>query len=520
MKKGSSFWISPEGAATRKNCHFFAQKTFTVTKLPETLKLEIACESYYLLFLNGISIGRGPARGSSHIHFYDVYELADHLRKGRNTLKAEVLCMNVPTGRDVPVQAALRVECGLFGSNADWETAVQDREWPEDPPFYTMQQGFCEWRDLRKEKKFRKVRTKVLPEDSPVALRKLLPADMPHPLEREYVPGESLFPAWVPKMDLQDKRIAVLADAEPHTPVPEEVAEALQELSLGGTHAVTLPVPPDQGGLTVIFDFRRMISGRLEIELEAPSGAVLDIAHEEALFKEERLRSDHTATNPSYNLSDRYILKAGFQTVGNYMVDRGFRLVRLTFRHYGKPIKLRKICGIDRRYPLGLRSGFFCSDYPLNHLWETARETLSACIADTFMDCPWRERAFYINDFVVENRSALQLFGDTKLLRHAFRMIFSEADENGIIPCVIPDMTPALIYHGFPKDTTLGYILSSNLTLVLSLYEYWLYTGDPEPVREGYPVLRKMMETFRQWKNAQKVLELPKRYCKLSNFFD
>ncbi|MBP5181445.1 MAG: hypothetical protein J6331_00300, partial [Lentisphaeria bacterium] len=232
MKKGSSFWISPEGAATRKNCHFFAQKTFTVTKLPETLKLEIACESYYLLSLNGITIGRGPARGASHLHFYDVYELADHLRKGRNTLKAEVLCMNVPTGRDVPVQAALRVECKLFGSDTNWEMAVQDREWPEDPPFYTFQQGFCEWRDLRKQENFRKVRPIVLPEDSPLSLRKLLPSDIPHLLEREYLPGESLFPAWVPEMDLHDKRFAVLADAEPHTPVLEKVAEALQLLAL------------------------------------------------------------------------------------------------------------------------------------------------------------------------------------------------------------------------------------------------------------------------------------------------
>lgn len=521
MNNDLSFWIAPEGAADRKNCHFFARKSFSVNSLPQSLELKIACESYYVLKLNGILIGRGPARGSSRIYFYDVYELAAFLHEGSNTLKVEVLCMNVPTGRNVPLQPVLRVECGeLFGSDSSWEMALQEQEWPEDPPFYDMQQGYCEWRDLRREKNFRQVPCTVIPAVSPIYRRKLLPSGIPLPVEHEYLPGESLFPAWVPAADLSDKRIAVLADAEPHFPVPEGLSSSLYELTLGGMHEVVLPVPPDHGGLTVIFNFNRQISGRLEVELDSPEGAVLDIAHEEELFKQERLRSDHTATNPTYNFSDRYILKAGRQTVGNYMVERGFRFVRLTFRNYEKPIVLRSLRGIDRRYPFSLRSRFFCSDYHLNRLWETASETISACTTDIFTDCPWRERLFFINDFVVENRSALQLSGDKQLLRHAFRMIFSEADENGIIPCVIPNSTSMLVYHGFPKDTTLGYILSSNLTLPLSLYEYYLYTGDSELVRECYAQLLKMLKTFRQWKNPRGILELPRRYCGISNFLD
>lgn len=521
MNRPMSRWIAPEGAADRKNCHFFAQKSFPVGELPASLELKIACESYYILQINGFTIGRGPARGSSHIYFYDVYEIAGYLHKGVNVLKAEVLCMNIPTGRNVPPQAALRVECGdRFGSDTDWEMALQDREWPDDPPFYNMQQGFCEWRDLRELENFHIVRVEVVPENSPVCRRELLPSGIPHPVEYEYLPGECLFPAWVPAADLSNKRIATLADAEPHSPVPEGVATALYDLTLGGPHEAVLPVPPDHGGLTVIFNFNRLISGRLEVELDAPEGAVLDIAHEEELFQKERLRSDHSATNPSYNFSDRYILKAGRQSVGNHMVERGFRLVRLTFRNYEQPIVLRSLRGIDRRYPFSLRSRFFCSDYRLNRLWETAHETISACTTDIFTDCPWRERLFFINDFVVENRTALQLSGDTRLLRHAYRMIFSEADENGIIPCVIPNTTSMLVSHGFPKDTTWGYILSANLTLPLSLCEYYLYTGDAGLVRDGYALLLKMMRTFRQWKNARGILELPGRYCGINNFFD
>ena len=77
-----SFWIAPEGEETRKNCHFFAEKTFSVSGVPESLQLKIACESYYLLEINGNTVGRGPARGSSTIYFYDVHEIAGYLRPG------------------------------------------------------------------------------------------------------------------------------------------------------------------------------------------------------------------------------------------------------------------------------------------------------------------------------------------------------------------------------------------------------------------------------------------------------
>ena len=521
MIQNIGYWIGPKGYKDSKNCHFLAQKSFSLDKIDENLELKIACESYYLLQINGITVGRGPARGTSTLYFYDTYPINSYLHIGTNTIKVEVLCMNIPTGRNIPIEPALWVEVGnLFGTNQDWEMALQDEEWPQDAPFYAIQHGYCEWRNLQKINNLTVVTTQIIPKDSLIYARKLVPSNIPLPVERVYYPGECLFPAWVPKADLEDKKIATLADNEEHFPIPEDLASSLHELTLGGIHNIQLPVPPNNGGLTVILNFNKMVSGRLEIDLDAPAGAIVDITYEEELYKENRLRGDHSATNPTYHFSDRYILKDGNQTIGNYLVERGFILVRLTFRNYQRPITIKSIRGVDRRYPVSLRSTFFCSDYTLNRLWETAFETLSACTTDIFTDCPWRERLFFINDFVVENRSGLQLFGDKRLLRHAYKMIFSEADENGIIPCVIPNSTPGLIYHGFPKDTSLGYILSSNLTLPFSLYEYYMYTQDASLVEENYNLLLKMMDTFRQWKNSKGILELPKRYCGTNNFFD
>ena len=519
MSPLSPRWIAPAGVSARRNCHFVASRTFTLDVPPDSLDLEIACESYYLLKINDVVVGRGPARGSSFTYYSDRWQIAPHLHAGVNRITAEVHCMNVPTGRNVPAEPALWVRIGeLIGTDTSWECRFSDREYPADAPFYNMQQGLCEWRDLRFSDAAERVPTVLIPENSAVLKRKLVPNDTPPAEEQSHLAAECLYPAFVPPADLTDKKIAVLGDREPHSPVPEGTLARLSGLTFGGDHAVELPMAPGGGGMTVIFNFARLISGRLELELTAPAGTVVDIAHEEELFRKERLRSDHTATNRTYNLSDRYILREGRQTIGNSVFDRGFRMVRLTFRSYAGPVVLHRMRGIDRRYPMSQRSRFCCSDWQLNRLWETAFETISACTTDVFTDCPWRERLFFTNDFVVENRSALQLTGDAALSRHAFRMIFDEADENGIFPCVIPSHGAMMEHHGFPKKW--AWILSCNLTLPLSVLEYYLHTGDASSIREWYPVMRRMIGTFRSWKSAEGILNTENQYNGKTDFFD
>lgn len=498
MKK-TAHWIAPEGVKNRRNCHFTAEKEFEVPDVPDSLFLDIACESYYLLKINDVVVGRGPARGSNFNYYYDTRQITQYLHKGSNRIFVEVHCMNVPTGRNVPIEPALWVRCGdLVATDSSWTCRFADREWPQDAPFYNMQQGLCEWRDLRFTDQAQTLPTVIIPETSDIFKRKLIANDNPVAVENSCLAMECLYPAFVPQADLEDKQIAVLGDKEPHFPVPHGTWAALDKLTLGGEHRIEVPEAPDNGGFTVIFNFGKLVSGRFELELTAPEGAVADIAHEEELFQDERLRSDHTATNKTYNLSDRYILRCGRQTIGNCMFDRGFRMIRITIRNYGQgKVILHRISGIDRRYPLSMRSRFFCSDYQLNRLWEIAFETISGCTTDVITDCPWRERLFFTNDFVVENRSALQLTCDIPMIRHAFRMIFAETDENGIFPCVVPSHRSMMIHHGFPARW--GWILSCNLTLPLSVLEYYLYTGDTESIQEWYPVMRKMLATFRGW---------------------
>ncbi len=67
-----------------------ARKAFTLPVNPERAELSITASSRYQLFVNGVYICRGPARCAPHHQSFDVLDVTDALRKGKNALAIRV----------------------------------------------------------------------------------------------------------------------------------------------------------------------------------------------------------------------------------------------------------------------------------------------------------------------------------------------------------------------------------------------------------------------------------------------
>ena len=510
-----AYWIAPKSAEQHIPCHFRVQKTFSLSEIPAEVLFQITCDGNYFLEINGHFVGRGPARGTRTVAYYDEYDVASFLRKGENTISILSVCMVIPVECTQPVTPAVRAACGKFAvTDLSWESFICSEEWPENGPFYTSQSGFAEWRDLRKVNLRQREETSIIPPGSPLSAKELLKRDIPLPLESFHLPTDIPAAAFVPPCDPDDRETAVLSTKEAHFPLPPGSEGALYALVSGGEVHVTLPFPPDKGGITLVADFSKEISGFLEVDITAPEGCIADVVYEEELFQKERLRADHTHTNPQYKFSDRYILKSGRQKFGGVLLERGFRLVQLTFRNLSAPVTLHAIRALDRRYPFAKRGAFFCGDYQLNRLWETAAETVSACTTDIFTDCPWRERLFYCNDYYIENRTALKMFGDKRIHQRAMGMIFSSHRSDDLFTSCSPSMAGEILDEG---KTDFHVILSGNLTLPLVLKDYYMHTNDGEAVEKYFPQLKRMLERFTSWKDEKGILRPPLKYW---NFFD
>ncbi|MCF6177494.1 MAG: glycoside hydrolase family 78 protein [Victivallaceae bacterium] len=498
IRNWSAKWIAPADSEQEENFYFRTLNSFSVIEVPDKLVLHISAESHYILYVNGIETGRGPVRGIRDRNFYDSYNIAPLLKTGDNIIAVLVYCMNIATFVAVPAQPGVILEIeNLLTTNRDWKTAPAE-DWRLDVEFYTSQTGFSEWRDFRKEpqgwtlgKNTEHWALAMEIASAPgIYQKKLLPRDIPALTQDVCLPVSIPVKASVPPpVDLTDIKVARLMSEEKHYPF---LAEIICEDSL-------IKINPDdkRTGVVFIFDFATEIIGRFELDITAPRGTVVDVGYEEEL-QHNRLNLERER----YHFSDRYILRDGRQTIGNSINERGFRFVQIVLRNFDQPIIIHLAQAINIRYPFKQRATFDCSDTLLNRIWDSCQETLRACTTDVYTDCPWRERTLWLGDVLVENKTALELFGDPRVSRRVFKITFAQADEQGLLPNLC---------------TGTWMIASSCLYIVHMLKDYLMYSGDKALIRELLPQMEPLLETVSRWSDDDHLLMVPEGY---KNFFD
>ncbi|MEM6821982.1 MAG: hypothetical protein AAF558_08595, partial [Verrucomicrobiota bacterium] len=501
-------WIAPEGVSAETNIYFRARTVFEGGKVAKDAVLHIAADSYYKVYLNGETLGSGPARGTITRIFYDSYSLKGLLSGGDNWLSVLVCCHNDDHNfKTAPAEPAvlMQVDNGdVVATAKDWFVQPAP-EWKQDVRPYTPQMGFMEWRDFRSEPVRWKLgqdggcwsRAREVSSAHEFFGRVLMPRDIP-PLDVLASPVKEVeLLGSVPnnsERELASTRTAELISKEEHLPTADVTSEKRQQF-LKGSEAIEILPQPNGCGVALLFDFKKEFNRGIELEIKAPEGVIVDIAYEEEL-KEGRV----IAAVKEYYFADRYITRKGQQVLGTELFERGGRLIQVVFRNFDQPIEIIRAEAVDARFPAHQPARFESSDPFLNQLWNTCQETLHCCATDTFTDCPWRESAFWVNDMVVENVLWLQGFGQPGLSLRCLKLALSQADSEhqGLIPGVCPSSgNPRLI---FP---------ATNLFLGIILEEYWLYSGDESSVRELYPQIREIVDVIGTWRDESGIVRLP-----------
>ncbi len=510
----NAHWIAPKGMSETANVFFRARKSFQLPlgkAVPDSFLLHIAAESVYRLYVNGQVVGEGPVRGSHTLNFYDSFETAPLLREGENWIAVLVHCMNVPSFKYAPAQPGfvLQASGGTLVSYAvvsDSSWRVQDApDWRRDVPLFSHQNGFIEWRDLRKEPAgWQEGRDRsvwdspeiIAPADAMRSKRLLPRAIPPLAVTKHLAAGVPIVAALPPVTQPGDTDVARLLTEEPHEPLVLATATLMQPDS------APLAIPPQAGGrgVTLIADFGQDFAGGFELEINAPSGTVVDIGYEEQI-RDDRLK----LALGNFRFADRFILRGGRQTIANSH-ERGFRFLQLALREFHEPIEIHALGAVDRRYPVVSRGDFHCSDALINSIYSACALTLSTCATDTFIDCPWREMSFWVNDLLVENVAFLQAFGDARLNARCLRLALSEQRGDGLIPGVCPS-------EGKEHQV----LIATNLFVPLMIEEYWLYAGDRKLVEETMPAILRILQAFAKWQDSEGLVTPPKQFW---NFVD
>lgn len=96
------FW-SVEPVASR-NAHVCFRRCFELNAPPEALQLHITAESRYVVWCNGVRVGKGPGRAWPEDWTYDSYDLVPWLHPGNNAISILVNFLGEGTLQYIPVK--------------------------------------------------------------------------------------------------------------------------------------------------------------------------------------------------------------------------------------------------------------------------------------------------------------------------------------------------------------------------------------------------------------------------------
>lgn len=133
-----------------------------------------------------------------------------------------------------------------------------------------------------------------------------------------------------------------------------------------------------------------------------------------------------------------------------------------------------------------LSGAFSSSDEKLNLLWQKSANSVLINMRDTYMDCPDRERAQWLGDGVMSAKIAHYLIGDKsyELSSQLYKSLVGWCDIDGIFATVAPN------------GIEIFELPCQNLAAIVSMYDYYMYSGDIDTLKLTYPLMKQYLDLW------------------------
>ena len=176
-----------------------------------------------------------------------------------------------------------------------------------------------------------------------------------------------------------------------------------------------------------------------------------------------------------------YTAKAGKNEYVNYMLRFGARYLEIWSE---EPIELEYAGLIPQYYPTVSRDASLPSELDAR-IYELCRNTLKLSMMEHYVDCPWREQALYAFDSRNQMLSGYYAFkdGNAEYARANLKLISRDERYNSLLSIC------------YPTGKKLA-IPSFSLHYFKAVWEYYEHTKDETLLREVYPKLSAIIETF------------------------
>ena len=499
QKMWSSKWISVPNTEGGHYGIYLFRKSFDLDSKATTFPIYISADNRYKLYINGELVGTGPAKGDLFNWNFDIIDLAQYLKKGKNTIAVKI--WNEAEFRpefQITYQTGLIIQGGntvsqVLNTDKTWK-CIQDKSYePVMVNSYYAQKLPVEIKTPIVKgyyvagvgEKIRMVNHIHNWEKSAFDDKNWLNAHQGSPgIPKNTVGldgGNSwrLTPSLIPQMELKKQRFQKLAKAEGITVTNGFPKDINSNLNIPANTKATLLL--DQLELTNAYP-RMLFSGG--------ENAVISLTYTEALLGEkDKGHRNEIEGKKVIGRKDIIISDGSEGQEFTTLAYRTFRYIALEIETQESPIQINDLFSIFTGYPFERKAILTGGNSEMQQILDIGWRTARLCANETYMDCPYYEQLQYIGDTRIQAMVSLYNSGDDRLVKNALNLMDNSRKPEGLTSSRYPTVNQQIIP-------------TFSLWYIGMLHDYMMYGQDPNFVRNKLGGTRQILDYFESFRDA------------------
>jgi hypothetical protein len=487
-------WVTHPTAPVREPLVLHFRRTLDLSSVPATYLIRVSADNRFILYVNGMRVGDGPARGDL-IHWrYERFDLAPFLKAGQNLITATVWNFGIfaPIAQ-MSDRTAFLLESEATGDRSistpgGWLVEEEPGHTPLDRSSVNLLTYFAsgpgeqidaarydwDWNSPSPAgSSWAKVGTPM--RDS------IFPVNEAHAADTTGDNPWGLIPDRLPAMEYSP------------TLAGNVVRSDLPELKNFPESPVTVP---SKKHLHITLDRKTLTTGYPQLVVSGGKGTRIRLTYSEALYDAQQHKGDRDAVDDrtARGLSDVFLPDGGAHRTFEPLWWRTWRYLDLEIETADEPVQLESLKAWFSAYPFEERASFKSGAADLDRIWEVSWRTARLDAHETYMDTPYYEQLQYVGDTRIQALISYSVGGDDRLARQALEAFDASRFPDGLTrsryPSSLPQTIPtfSLLYIGMLRD-------------------YWLYRPDRAFVRSLLPGTRSVLGWFGAHQQADGLLD-------------
>ncbi|KAH9889617.1 Six-hairpin glycosidase-like protein [Xylariomycetidae sp. FL2044] len=458
-------------------------RSLSLSSRPGNAVIHCSADTRYKLYVNGVRVAVGPARGSTWIWYYDTLDIAPYLAEGDNHIEILVIRYFTAKRAAMPfvrtpfpgLTVVGSIEAGndviaLDSARPDWQAQVDDSiEFPmglADDVFLHISE-----------------RINPRPQNEPVTpaaygIKTLNGELSPWRLQPRVIPLPE-------ETHVAVSTIHAFTSDETKAGWAAFLAEG-KTLTLGGASSHELEVQAEEHSTAFLKWTFKAAKNQSSIRLKITYSEGYELEPRQYPFfrsKADRLDAENGHLIGPYD-EVALDLPEGQAVVYEPFWFRTFRIMRFEITTGSEPVQLLSFDATQTNYPMGVKASWHdTGDDDTEKIWDVSIRTMRNCMFDGYSDCPFYEQLQYSGDSRSVGLFHYLVSGDDRLMRQAISNFAASVLAEGLTQSRFPSHVPQLI-AGF------------SLFWVLQVCDHHLYFGDTAYARSFAPRVDGVLEFY------------------------